>query len=118
MKLHGYAVAKKKEGNLFIVHLPQEVKENPGTYVNAEEKYFYSNWDNFLPKSQIGKVQKDIYATRIKYLVYLLEDDEEKAMSLIKQTIQEEIDELNKQISFKQEILGIVCEPVCEIKER
>lgn len=121
MKLYGYAIVKfhdKDDGySLHKVHFTQEVEEYPGCYTNAEEKYFPSDWDNFFPKDEIEKVQKDVYGTNIIYLVYLLEDDNVKAMSLIKQAIQEEIDELQKKINYKQELLGVTCGSICEIEE-
>lgn len=122
MKLYGYAIVKYRNDDdsciFYRISFTQEVKEYPGGYENAEPlKTFYSNWDNFLPKSELGKVQKDIYCTNIKYLIYLLEDDKVKAMSLIKQYIQKEIDELNKKINNKQELLGVTCGPINEIKE-
>lgn len=121
MKLYGYAVVKCRDNTdnngLHKISFSREVKENPGTYENIGENTFYSNWDDFLPKSEIAKVQKNVYGTNIKYLVYLLEDDKVKAMSLIKQTIQNEIDELYKQINCKQEFLGIACGSTCEIKK-
>lgn len=120
MKLYGYAILKSNSDNNYHIRsisFSQEVKEYPGGYENAEEKPFYSPWDNWFPKDEIGKVQKDVYMTNIQYLVYLLEDDKSKAMSLIKQDIQKEIDELNQKINFKRELLGITCGPACEIEE-
>lgn len=122
MKLYGYAVLKisDKDNNYSIhrVSFSQEVKEYPGAYENAEEKTFYGSCDNLFSKDEIEKVQTDMqYGTNIKYLVYLLEDDKSKAMSLIKQAIQKEIDELNKEINYKQELLGIACGSVYEIEK-
>lgn len=121
MKLYGYAVLKKYDEdngyNIIRVAFSQEVIEHKGIYENSEEKTFYSKWDNFLPKSQIEKVQYGISHTNIEYLVYLLEDNKSKAMLLIKEAIQKEINELNIQINSKQELLGVTCDSVYEIKE-
>ena len=122
MKLYGYAIVNcRNNDDVYVlrrVAISQEVKEHPGAYTNAEPlKTFYSKWDNMLPKSQIEKVLTDIYCTNIKYLVYLLEDDKVKAMSIIKQYLQNEIDMLKKQINYKQELLGVACGSVSEIEE-
>ena len=121
MKLYGYAILKiynkNNDCNIRKIAFSYSVKETPGAYTNADAKKFYSPWDNYFPKDEIGKVQKDVYGTNMKYLVYLLEDDKSKAMSLIKSAIQIEIDELDKQMALKQELLGVTCGSVSEIEE-
>ena len=109
MKLYGYAITAPYDGKPHKVSFTQEVEYDSGIYRNAEDKTFYSPWDNRFFKDAIGKVQKNIYGTVITHLVYLLEDDKAKAMSLLKQSIQEEIDNLHEQVNLKNEVLGVVC---------
>lgn len=119
MKIYGFALVKnEKDGGFDFsrVSFAQEVKEYPGTYENVEKNRFHTSWDNFLPKSQIGKVQNHVCGTNIERIVYLLEDDAVKAMSLIKESLQSELDELYRQASVKRDMIGVVCGPVREIQ--
>lgn len=96
MKLYGYAVSIPCSNKPCVTSFTREVRANSG---------------------MVGKVQRNIPGTNFKYLVYLLEDDKTKAMSLLKQFIQGEIDALYEQINLKNEVLGVVCGPVGEIEE-
>lgn len=93
MKVYGYAIPIPYDNEPHIVSFTRELPGNTG---------------------MIGKVQKNIVGTDFKYLVYLTEDDKTKAMSLIKQTIQEELNDLYNQINLRNEFLELVCRGVKE----
>lgn len=89
MKVYGYAIPIPYNKEPYIVSFTRDVPNNTG---------------------MLGKVQKNVVGTDFKYLVYLSEDDKTKAMSLLKQAIQEELNDLYNKINLKNEFLKIVCE--------
>lgn len=89
MKLYGYGVSIPYDEKPCVTSFTREVRGNSG---------------------MAGKVQKNIPGTDFKYLVFLREDDKEKAISLIKEVIQKEIDDFNRQINLRNELLKIDCD--------
>ena len=96
MKLYGYAISIPCSNKSCVTSFTREVRANSG---------------------MAGRVQKNVPGTDFKYLVYLREDDKTKAISLIKETIQKEIDDFYRQINLRNEFLRVACGPVGEIEE-
>lgn len=123
MKLYMYAIVKtqnEEEHDEFCkVMATTEIKEYPGAYENIGDKFFINPWDNILPKDCIGKVfnKNDYVGTNIVYSVYLLEDDKIKAMSLIKDAAQKDLNNICKQLEKQHNIIGTICGPVNDIKD-
>ena len=88
MKCYGYAISNNEP---YIISFTREFPNNTGV---------------------VGKVQKNVAGTDYKYLVYLSEENEAKAMSLLERTIKDEIDMLYRQVDVKNKFLDIVSKPI------
>ena len=104
MKLYGYGIIKVDNNVNKLVCFSQKVKDVDGLYENMDTRVFWSPWPNYLPKSSIGQVytRKDFRAN-IEYLVYLTEKNKDKAIALLEEYIEKEIEELKCKLREKRD---------------
>lgn len=105
-KIYTYFVTQSSENIFRKIKTCNLVTEYPGAFVQADEKRFYTGWDDgfgrgYLPKgglgeSEIEKVVKGIHGTTAIYAVFLEEDDEEKAYALILEACKKDILDLKE----------------------
>ena len=119
MKVYSYFVCKVWNGEkecfeVKKIKLANEVVEIASTYKQASNKKFYTNWSTFdnegyLYKESIGKVDRNIYGTNIIYGIYLMEDNEQKAFSLISEECKKDIEKMQNELKKQMEIYTTIC---------
>lgn len=117
MKLYAYFIINGADKKCYRRKVEYDVIQS-GNCIELSRQEYAKNGLKYMPmflmKDDIGKVYPNLKID-VKYAVYLMEDNPEKAMELIKKEIEEEKKELLYNIKIKDKYLNIIDRPVSEM---
>ena len=117
MKLYAYFIINGTDKKCYRRKVEYDVIQS-GNYIELSKQEYTKKGPKYMPmllmKNDIGKVYPNL-KMGVKYAVYLMEDNPEKAMTLIKKDIEVEKKELLNTIKIKDKYLDIIDRPVSEM---
>lgn len=118
MKLYAYFIINGADKKCYRRKVEYDVCQS-GRCIELSKQEYTKEGPKYMPmflmEDDIGKVYPNL-KMGVKYAVYLMEDNSEKAMELIKKEIEEEKKELLDTIKIKDKYLNIVDRPISEMK--
>lgn len=117
MKLYAYLVFKGTDEMIHRRKLEYDVIDKGFLLINATGEKMITPWDGDFSESDLERVfTRSYFPADIEYAVHLLEDDNDKAMNLIKAEAQKDLKKLQMLMDKQYTFLDIICQPPSQIK--